>query len=724
MNNPSQSENPDPYSTQLQQHQFPQSQNPISSDHENNPQTPEVPILQSPQKSDPTQLDEGQEEREEEEECSGMVYKSNTKLANRRNLNRRKKAFVYQKQKAIDKKVHNLLQLGTLVPFVPPERFDFDKHAALLKRLGLWDFVHIEFDEVIRDDLVGQFIVSYDSAKKCCFVNGIRVDVNRTKFARVLKLPSPIKKDKVVGSVAEAVIDLEVSEECVEFVENFVWSWLVLRGGEWIMPNEVNVSLGLIRDGHLEKIDWATLIWVMVENELKQKDQLPVCYYASHMQYFIKSQRKDFFDEESEDFNDGKHSLQPCTFREGSGYNGNKEIKQEVRLLETEEEEHMEEGEGMQEWENREEGEHMESDDVDELEGDEIGEQLEDEDEDEDDEDEYEYEDEDVDEEEPEDVVECDMAPNHCSVAGTDLTGDPLQGFETTQLPLNLQGQQFQKNSSLDLFTSNAETQVMMGCPSMLGHGHKRVFEYEQGTSHLDGSKRIRHDVGCGQNTSDFSFCMDQVRQYMEKAKIIYEEKSQDCNQVNENQQYLLHELQRRDSIIENLRRNKNEELQKKDREIYRLERELGLLGELVTGYREALKVNRNMFFEYRQRCKLPEEPIYKDAGSGGLVLSTTDLENQRQQQENEDRLKRLLIEQKYNEALEGYVNQFQVLFRKVEMIYVNRLTPVVNEVELLKNLYAARRRAPETPVCVPPETTCHLHSNLENDSVFGHQSS
>ncbi|KAK1374155.1 hypothetical protein POM88_030348 [Heracleum sosnowskyi] len=832
MNNPSESENPDPDSTQ---HKSPQFQNPISFD----PQTLEFSSIQNPKKPDPTRLIADQEE---EKELSGMVLESATKLPNRRNFSKRKKAVVYKKQLAIDKKVQNLLQLGTLIPFVPSKRFDFDMHEALFKRLGLWDFVHVEFDEVIRDDLVGQFIVSYDHVKKCCFVNGFRISVNRSRFATVMKLP--VKKDKGVGNVAEAVIDLEVgqvSEECVEFVHDFVWSWVVLRGSDWVTPNEIKGWMGLIRDGNLEKVDWASLIWVMVENELKQKDQLRMCYYASHLQYFIKSQRKDLFDEESEDVagkeemkegekalgeeeinevnveemkkdedlleeaekvdekevmddrdllrgrpqevdekeakkglheaeveeveegpheeavevegvkkdvfgsfyelgkdpdkfvmeepntgltlgqqdivqkeeikddtrmsgeeclekkydnqfyfghdTESKHFLKPCLFGEGRSLNGKEEIKQEVGQLETKEEEHMEEGEGIQEWE------HMEAEDLEELEGDEMREQLEMEDEEEE-------ELEDEEDEELEDDIDCNIAPTYGSVERANLTGNLFQGFEPAHLPLNLQGQQLHENPSMARFASNVEKQVMMDA-------HKRVFDYEQDTSHPDGSKRIRTDVDWDQNTSDFRSCMDQARQYMEKAKLIYEEKGQAYNQVNANRQYLLQELQQRNNVIENLQREKNEELQKKDREIYRLERELDLLGELVNGYREALKVNRNMFFEYRQRCKLPEEPIYKDVGSGGgLVLSTTDLEKQRQQQENEDRLKRLMIEQKYKEALEGYINQFQVLFSKVQTIDVNRLTPLVNEVKLLKELYAARHKAPKIPDCVPPEST------------------
>ena len=350
----------------------------------------------------------------------------------------------------------------------------------------------------------------------------------------------------------------------------------------------------------------------------------------------------------------------------------------------------MEEMEELQGWEHM---EAEETDDVDEVEVDEL--------EVDDTEEQVEVEDED---EELEDGMEHDIPQNYGSPGGAGLPGDLLQAFETTQLASNLQGQQIHENSSMELFAPNAETHLMMGGPSMYGNGQKRPIDYEQNTSHPNESKRIRTEGGWDPKNSEFGFCMGQAEQFMEKAKIMYAEKEQAYHELNMHQQYLLREVQQRDDYIESLERNSNESLQKKDAEIYRLERELGLLTELVNGYREALKENRRAFLEYRQRCQLPEEPIYKDAGPGGLVLSVTEIEKQRQQQENEDRLTRLMIEQKFTEAFEGYCNQFEVLLYKVQLIDLERLTPIENEVKLLKELSTTKRRASKKDDLVPTE--------------------
>ncbi|XP_074324867.1 uncharacterized protein LOC141661767 [Apium graveolens] len=891
MATPSQIQETDQDPPSIHQRNSPQIENPISNleeiTHQNDLQTPktlEMSIIQDPERSDPT-VEETLAILDvdvHEDEFVGNVSSPTTKMHNRRQVYKRRKPGELKRQKTIDKKVENLLKYVNFVPFMPVKTLDFDKYEDLLKNLGLWDFVRLKFDDEVKADVIAQFIVSYDNGKRCGFVNGSRIYMSRRGFVTAFKLPVPKpknKKEKVVGSAVEEAIDLDVegelmSDDCIKFLEDFVWTWVVLRGDDWAMPNEIKNWMGLIRDGHPERVDWGGLFLSMVENELKQKDQLQKCYYASHLQYFMKSQRKELFGEEGkkslpnegikeegkllneeeikqaeveeiksqrkelfeeevvkavanegideakllsiednkeveeikkdEDLLEESHKvdqkvaeergvvseshhgvelmekvkdgpngavveevkedtdieednvvlegpnielalgqqdlaeremisgvnvmdaekckvkkqvswclsgsdhggkpLRPCILGEGRGLDGNDEGKEEVEQLQMEEEEqqmegqqyiqeggqmedaeHIQRGKQLEEveqsrgWEEAEDADNVDEVEVDELEVDDTDEQVE-------------VEDEEADDEELEDVMEHNSLPAYGSPGAAGLPGDLLQTFETGQMPLNLQGQQIHENSSMELFSSNAETHLMMGGPSMYGNGHKRAIDYEQDTSHLNGSKRIRTDVGWDQKTSDFGFCMGQAAQLMEKAKIMYVEKEQAYNEINMNQQYLLREVQQRDNYIESLQRNNHEVVQKKDAEIYRLERELGMLVELVNGYREALKENRRSFLEYRQRCQLPEEPIYKDAGPGGLVLSVTELEKLRQQHENEDRLKRTMIKQKFTEAFEGYSNQFEVLLSRVQMIDKDRLTPIENEVKVLKELYSAKR--------------------------------
>ncbi|MCI10660.1 hypothetical protein A2U01_0031754 [Trifolium medium] len=107
------------------------------------------------------------------------------------------------------------------------------------------------------------------------------------------------------------------------------------------------------------------------------------------------------------------------------------------------------------------------------------------------------------------------------------------------------------------------------------------------------------------------------------------------------NQQILLEELQKRDEVVNHLHKAKVEETQKRQMEVYRLEKELYMMQSLVEGYRKALKETQKAFADYRARCPQADEPLYKDVpDSGGLVLSVMDLEKERLKKEEEERVK------------------------------------------------------------------------------------
>ncbi|VFQ61844.1 unnamed protein product [Cuscuta campestris] len=53
--------------------------------------------------------------------------------------------------------------------------------------------------------------------------------------------------------------------------------------------------MNMIRDGNPEKVDWAGLLWFMVERELTRGAELEDCYYAVHLQCLIKSQCGEVF---------------------------------------------------------------------------------------------------------------------------------------------------------------------------------------------------------------------------------------------------------------------------------------------------------------------------------------------------------------------------------------------------------------------------------------------
>ena len=126
------------------------------------------------------------------------------------------------KRTALERRSREKLQVivATLkpIPFTPAKTLDFERHQSLLQRLGLWDFVHVEFDSALRGDLLAQLITSYVPTNRCSYVNGVRINVNRADLGRALKLP--VKKTGCGGGATADSID---SAESIAFVEEVVY---------------------------------------------------------------------------------------------------------------------------------------------------------------------------------------------------------------------------------------------------------------------------------------------------------------------------------------------------------------------------------------------------------------------------------------------------------------------------------------------------------------------
>lgn len=192
-----------------------------------------------------------------------------------------------QKKKKSTKKLEVLIENLKPIPFSPEKDLDFSSHEKLLKRLGLWDFVHLEFDREIRSDLVAQLIATFNPSSRGSYVNDAKVMVNRADLARALKLPAR----KGVATAESA--DPKESEESIAFILELVSHWVFLHDDTYMVPREVLNWMNIIKDGNLEKLDWATMMWFMVEKELMRAPQLTDCYYASHLQCLIRSQKEE-----------------------------------------------------------------------------------------------------------------------------------------------------------------------------------------------------------------------------------------------------------------------------------------------------------------------------------------------------------------------------------------------------------------------------------------------
>ncbi|KAK6238971.1 hypothetical protein QUC31_004440 [Theobroma cacao] len=654
-------------------------------------------------------------------------------------------------EKKSQKKLEILTETLKPIPFIPNKTLDFSSHEKLLKRLGLWDFVHLDFDGNVRSDLIGQLIATYNSQSRCSYVNGCRIGVNRADLARALKLSVKKEKDK------DSIVEVKESKESIGFVEEFVSNWVLLHEDTWMMPVEVLNWTKMVKEGHFEKVDWAGLIWFMVEKELMAAPKLGNCYYASHMQCLIKFQREELLQEEPkmdvddakeeeeepnihgdvkiaadgiDEFNGGSH-LEEHNIELSLGGQDNSMNKDDVK--DDVEKEAVGDDDAMNcEESKRDEHQHLQWDldgdsymgvgedhflrkcnlgdvgavDLDEEKKEDKREEEEREDEEEMGEGEEGQDEEEEEEQEPHHEEGFPISPKGDTLEGVNST-NLLEAMETPDLPFTA-GLHIRDSSSGEFLVSRGDRQTVPGVSSLLSNGNKREIGHDNDFSHhsLNGSnKRLRTDGQWVDKSSDFDMCMEQMQHWIGKARMLYAAKEQACGDSSMHQQMLLDELQRRESIIEHLHKAKYEEQHKRQVEVYRLERELYMMENLLDGYRKALKETNRAFVEYRARCRcpLPDEPLYKDvSGSGGLVLSTMELEKQRLKQEEEERLNRLLIEKKIKDFEEGWIGKFDLHEDAVSLLG-KRLINAEKDVKLLKER-SANLKVSDALECVPNE--------------------
>ncbi|QCD86242.1 uncharacterized protein LOC114169328 [Vigna unguiculata] len=597
------------------------------------------------------------------------------------------------KERKWREKIPGIVETLKPIPFTPAKTLDFEKHQSLLKRLGLWEFVNVEFDSALRADLLAQLIASYVPNYRCGYVNGFRINVSRADLGRALKLP---KKNVGAAAVAAVVDDSVDLNESIAFVEELAYHWMLLPYDACMMTGEILGWLDLIKEGNFEKMDWAGMIWCMVEKELRAP-QLVSCYYASHLQLLIKTQHKELYEEgvevgeeenevkeEGEEEDEDEEGVKEEV--DGSGdvkmdeVDGGQVQELEGRVQELEgqvqelEEHHIELSLGQDnnvekvEVEKEQGGQEQMMDfeqvkDVEEpgmwlmdqkscveepflrpchgdLKGLHCEQLIEDEGEDGQQEEEGEEEEEDGEEDEHEGGFH--LSPKCIPMEGI-ASGNGLQVMDAGQLPFG-SGIDLRDNPVGDFLSSRDEPQMISGS-SLFGNGHKRdSLALDNHNSHhsLNGSnKRLRSDSPWNTKPMDFETCMEQMEHWMGKARMMYATKDQACEESTMNQQLLMDELQKRDNLIEHLHKAKFEESQKRQMEVYRFEKELYMMQSLVDGYRKALKETRKAFTEYRARYPQGDEPLYADVpGSGGLVLTVMEVEKERLKKEAEERAK------------------------------------------------------------------------------------
>ncbi|CAN1759453.1 hypothetical protein LINPERHAP1_LOCUS7136 [Linum perenne] len=286
-----------------------------------------------------------------------------------------------------------------------------------------------------------------------------------------------------------------------------------------------------------------------------------------------------------------------------------------------------------------------------------------------------------------------------------------LESMEVGQGALSSEMQLHANLSSGDFLASRVDIDTNNhGSTSLYGNGndHKRgigQLDDEGDIPHHAFHKRIRSDEQQpyeeGKAPLESEVCFDQLQFWLDKARVSQMEKEKGIQEANENQQLLHNELQARAEMIQHLQNVRYAEDQKRRMEIYKLERELYMMGNLLEGYRKALKETHKSFADYRLKRPFPEEPLYKDTGIGGLVLTATEVEKLRK--EEEERLNRLEIENKLKEFELEWAGKFQAHEEKIESLG-GRLLDTEKNVNLLKEMQVKRSTSSPIAECPPTE--------------------
>ncbi|KAK4745379.1 hypothetical protein SAY87_011691 [Trapa incisa] len=239
---------------------------------------------------------------------------------------------------------------------------------------------------------------------------------------------------------------------------------------------------------------------------------------------------------------------------------------------------------------------------------------------------------------------------------------------------------------------SRAETYLGQGRPGF-ENSNERQMDHTNGSLLNSGvEKRLRTEP------PDFEMCREYAVSWIQNMGRAYAAKEQSWAASEMNQQMLLNELQQRENVIEHLQKVRVEEQHKMQQDIYRLERELHMMERLLEGYRMALKESNRAFADYRAKCPQLDKTIYRDVpGSGGLVLSVTELERQRLKREEEERRNVLIIKERIQVFEAMWSQRFKVHVEGADAL-ASRLLKVGDEMKYMKDLTVKRKLGREKP--------------------------
>ncbi|KAH0449448.1 hypothetical protein IEQ34_020140 [Dendrobium chrysotoxum] len=643
-----------------------------------------------------------------------LQFPSLTPLA-KKGHGRRKKNPLTPKQRATAERYLEILSDNFRpVPFSPAKTVNFSAHENLFRALGLWDFAHLELDHEVRSELLVHLIAYYDSSNRRSYVCGARISVSRSDLARALGLP--VKKEKANA--------FECMDEDVSVLLDFISNYMPYGDDMCILPPEIMQATQFVREKEPQKVDWAALMWVLVEKELSEASKSGVCHCASHLQCLIKHQQPHLFQKKEEPVLESVVEAQEEEVSVAEpvlSMANDKTTVVENEVAVAEEDVNYDDvnamkvrslddlGDLVPEKDNGELGLTLgvEENVMDGFDEEKVGE---------DDEWPEEGENEafehcfrrcnsrtaaDIDfenltkhEQESEEMGYADGLSAKFANLGRISSSDLLQAMGNTSnmnIPYDQQLNSFNAASGQFLTIGDESNK------DMLGHGpNGSLYSGNNGKrqasamgaaeeDHLEHNlqKRMRSAEPWGNLPLSFDECMEYMQTGLARVKFLYAEKDQKMANLQMQIPYLNQMLQEKEQSIRSLRMTIEE--QQHWRMIVRhYEHELTLMTQMLLGYKKALKETRTSFSEYRKECSQDDGALHKAVpGTGGLVLSVMEFEKCQLEKEKEERQELLAI---FDNLVKVLMN-----FSKYEeriMMYNIKLVDLAREVKQLKERF------------------------------------
>ncbi|VAI88919.1 unnamed protein product [Triticum turgidum subsp. durum] len=219
--------------------------------------------------------------------------------------------------------------------------------------------------------------------------------------------------------------------------------------------------------------------------------------------------------------------------------------------------------------------------------------------------------------------------------------------------------------------------------------------QFLQGNQH----KRMRNSSSSVPPGSAFfnANYSEPIQNLLVNASMLYEQKDREIQEALSQKQFMANLLQEKEALIHSLNSARFEQENKLQAKLRCFEHDLNVMGQLVSGYKRALKQSHASFNEYRKKFPSNKFRYHDVPNGGGLVLSVRELERKRWEEEQQKRWEEEQQKLAVNEMIERFKlewfskpddweHRINLLWRKTEGL--------ARELDLLKEKRKAKLAA------------------------------